>query len=99
MSTWMDGNTRCLTGTSQANPHIAGPHRCTFLVLTSLGVMALWLEKYPSLGADQAVQLLTSSARQNQAVLSALQGGTPNRILYSPPEISSYVGPLCLVTP
>ena len=66
-STWLNGGTNTISGTSMASPHAAG-------------VGALYKATYGNVASSTIVSWIISSATTN--VISGNPAGTPNRLLY-----------------
>lgn len=67
-STWHDGGTNTISGTSMATPHV-------------VGAAALYLSSHPSASPAQVEDALTSSATADAIANPGL--GTPDRLLYT----------------
>ena len=67
-SSWYDGGTNTISGTSMATPHV-------------VGAAALYLETNPTATPAQVASALTSSATLN--VVKSGGSGSPNRLLYT----------------
>jgi subtilisin family serine protease len=66
-STWLNGGTNTISGTSMASPHTAG-------------VGALYKATFGDQGASSIVSWINSNA--TTGVISGNPSGTPNRLLY-----------------
>jgi subtilisin family serine protease len=66
-STWLNGGTQTISGTSMASPHVAG-------------VAALYLQRRPT--ATPAEVWSAISSRATQGVVADIGAGSPNRLLY-----------------
>lgn len=67
-STWSNGGTNTISGTSMASPHVAG-------------VAALYLAENPNASVSQVTQAITDAATPNK--VSDAKSGSPNLLLYS----------------
>ena len=66
-STWLNGGTNTISGTSMASPHAAG-------------VGALYKAVYGNVSASTIVSWIINNATAN--VIKSNVSGTPNRLLY-----------------